>query len=108
MSRVNTYLDFPGNTEVAFEFYKSVFKTKYAGPIMRMKDGPPCPDAKPMPEADKNLVMHVALPTLGGHVLMGTDTTESMDFKLVAGNNFHISLEPDTHAAVAGFHTPRL
>lgn len=51
-----------------------------------------------MTEADKNLVMHVALPILGGHVLMGTDAPESMGFKVNYGNNVYINLEPDTRA----------
>jgi len=42
--------------------------------------------------------MHVALPIVGGHVLMGTDAPESMGFKLTQGNNVHISVEPDTRA----------
>lgn len=98
MAKVSTYLNFSRNTEAAFEFYKSVFKTDYAGPIMRMKDGPPCPGQPPLPEADKNLIMHIALPILGGHVLMGTDASEAMGFKIVQGNNFSINLEPDTRA----------
>jgi PhnB protein len=40
--------------------------------------------------------MHVALPILAGHVLMGTDAPESMGFKVNAGNNVWINLEPDT------------
>lgn len=98
MARVNTYLNFVRNTGEAFEFYKSVFKTDYAGPIMRFGDGPGCPDGPPMAEADKNLIMHVALPILGGHLLMGTDAPESMGFNLTKGDNVHISLEPDTRA----------
>lgn len=47
-------------------------------------------------EADKNLVMHVALPILGGHILMGTDAPESMGFNVKFGNNVYINLEPDT------------
>ena len=50
----------------------------------------------PMPEADKNLVMHVALPILGGHLLMGTDAPESMGFTVNKGNNVYISLHPDS------------
>jgi PhnB protein len=49
-------------------------------------------------DEDKNLVMHIELPILGGHILMGTDAPESMGFKLVIGNNVHISLQPDTRA----------
>ena len=40
--------------------------------------------------------MHVALPTLGGHMLMGTDAPESMGFTVTPGNNVYINLEPDT------------
>lgn len=49
-----------------------------------------------MAEADKNLVMHVELPIVGGLVLMGTDAPESMGFKVNFGNNVYINLEPDT------------
>jgi PhnB protein len=51
-----------------------------------------------MSEADKNLVMNVQLPILGGHVLMGTDAPESMGFTLRQGNNVSICLQPDTRA----------
>lgn len=51
-----------------------------------------------MSEVDKNLVMHVVLPILGGHELMGTDAPESMGFKVNMGNNVYINLEPDTCA----------
>jgi PhnB protein len=98
MARVTTYLNFVRNTEAAFNFYKSVFKTEFAAPIGRFGDVPAAPGQAPMNEADKNLVMHVALPILGGHVLMGTDAPESMGFKLIQGNNLFINLEPDTRA----------
>ena len=52
--------------------------------------------APPMADADKNLVMHVALPILGGHLLKGTDAPESMGFKVKKGNNVYISLHPDS------------
>jgi len=42
------------------------------------------------------MVMHVALPILGGIQIMATDMLESMGHKLVEGNNFTISLNPDT------------
>jgi PhnB protein len=96
MARVATYLNFMGNTEEAFQFYRSVFKTEFAGPIMRMGDTPPSPEGPSLSDAEKHMVMHVALPILGGHVLMGTDVLESMGHKLTFGNNFSINLEPDT------------
>lgn len=96
MSRTSTYLNFPRNTEEAFNFYKSVFGGEFVGGISRMGDVPTQEGQPPMAEADKNLVMHVALPILGGHMLMGTDASESMGFKVNMGNNIYINLEPDT------------
>jgi PhnB protein len=95
MSRVSTYLNFPRNTEEAFLFYKSVFGTEFNGPMHRFSEVP-SQDGNPMKEEDKNLVMHVELPILGGHVLMGTDAPESMGFTVNYGNNVYINLEPDT------------
>jgi PhnB protein len=95
MSRVSTYLNFERNTEAAFNFYKSVFGTEFTAPIGRMGDVPSDPN-HPLADADKNLVMNVQLPILDGHILMGTDAPETMGFKLNAGNNVHIMLEPDT------------
>lgn len=96
MARTSTYLNFMGTTEEAFLFYKQVFGTDFNGAIHRMGEAPPMPGMPAMPEAEKHLVMHVELPILGGHVLMGTDTLESMGHKLTFGNNFSINLEPDT------------
>ncbi len=98
MARVSTYLNFPRTTEAAFLFYKAVFGTEFSMPIGRFKDIPPQPDQPSLSDADKNLVMHVALPILGGHVLMGTDAPESMGFTVKQGNNMYINLEPDTRA----------
>lgn len=98
MARVTTYLNFNRQTEEAFNFYKSVFKTDFIGPVMRLGDAPSGPGQQPISPADAKLVMHVALPTLGGHVLMGTDSPESMGHKLIFGNNLYLNLEPDTRA----------
>lgn len=98
MARTSTYLNFMGNTEDAFLFYKSVFKTEFAGPVARMGDVPPGPGMPALSDAEKKMVMHVELPVLGGHVLMGTDALESMGHTLTFGNNFSINLEPDTRA----------
>ncbi len=97
MSRTSTYLNFPRNTEEAFNFYKSVFGTEFVdNGISRFGEIPAQEGAPPMAEADKNLVMHVELPILGGHIMMGTDAPESMGFNVIMGNNVHINLEPDT------------
>lgn len=97
MARASTYLNFTRNTEEAFNFYKSVFGGDF-GPmgIARMGDIPAQDGMPPLAEEDKNLIMHIELTTVGGHVIMGTDAPESMGFKLNFGNNMHINLEPDT------------
>ena len=99
MARVCTYLNFSRNTEKAFKFYQSIFGGEFTrGGIARFNDIPPSDGTPPIAEEDKNLVMHIELPILGGHVLMGTDAPESMGFKVNFGNNMHIMLEPDTRA----------
>lgn len=96
MASVSTYLNFPRNTEEAFNFYKSVFGTEFVGDISRFGDMPPHEGMPPLPEADKKLIMHITLPILGGHLLMGTDAPESMGFTVNFGNNVNILLTPDT------------
>jgi len=99
MARVNTYLNFPRNTEEAFNFYKSVFGGEFGGMgVARFRDIPPGDGAPAIAEEDKDLIMHIELPIVGGHVLMGTDAPESMGFKVNFGNNVHLSIEPDTRA----------
>src|SRR3981081_669970 len=96
MASVSLYLNFAGNTKEAFEFYKSVFGTEYIPPIMYNRDVPASPDMPPLSEKEAGKVMHVALPILGGTVIMGTDTLESMGHNLNIGNNPTINLEPDS------------
>ncbi len=96
MARTSTYLNFNGTTEAAFTFYKSVFGTEFDGPISRMGSAPPEEGQPLLSEEDKQLIMNVQLPILGGHVLMGTDATESMGFTLNQGNNIYICLETDS------------
>jgi PhnB protein len=96
MAKVNIYLNFQGNTEEAFNLYKSVFQTEFAGPLMRMGDAPKQEGGPQISEDELKKVMHVALPILGGTMLMGTDMLESMGHKLVIGNNMTISLELDS------------
>jgi len=97
MANVSIYLNFMGNAEEAFNHYKNVFGTEFSAPLMRMKDAPPREGMPPLTEAEQNSVMHVALPILGGTQIMATDMLESLGHKLVTGNNFTISLNPDTN-----------
>ena len=86
MSTVAIYLNFQGNAEEAFNYYKSVFGTEFSTPMMYMRDLPTNPKAPKLSEADMNCVMHVALPFIGGTELMGTDMLESMGHKIIIGN----------------------
>jgi len=106
MSQTVTYLNFSRNTEEAFNFYKSVFGGDFVdGKINRFGEIPPQEGMPPIAEEDKNLVMHIALPILGGHLLMGTDAPESMGFKVNQGNNFYISLHPDSRSEADSLFT---
>ena len=105
MAHLSIYLNFMGNAEDAFNFYKKVFKTEFSAPFMRMSDIPVQPGMPEIAEAEKSKVMHVALPILGGTEIMGTDVLESMGHKLIEGNNVTISLSPDSKAEADRLYT---
>lgn len=94
--RVSFYLNFPGTTEDAFLFYRRVFRTEFVNGITRLGEAPQHEGHPPMDESVKNMVLHVELPLLGGHVLMGTDAPKEFGFTLTSGNNMHINLETDS------------
>lgn len=97
MARVSTYLNFSRNTEEVFTFYKSIFGGQFGGDgIARFGDIPVSEGMPRIAEADKNLIMHIELPIIGGHILMGTDALESMGFNVNFGNNVHLNLETDS------------
>lgn len=91
--KVNVYLNFPGNTEEAFEFYRSVFGGEFSS-VVRFKDMPM--EGVTIPEADQDKLMHISLPVGDGQVLMATDVLTSLGQELNTGNNAHISLHPDS------------
>lgn len=74
MALINPHINFNGNAEEAFNFYKSVFGGEFAT-IVRLKDlsSPEFPVA----ENDAEKIMHIALP-IGKNSLMGNDVPESM------------------------------
>ncbi|MEW6195557.1 MAG: VOC family protein [Bacteroidota bacterium] len=92
MLNVNPYLNFNGNTEEAFNFYKSVFGGEFST-VVRFKD---MPDGNPVPSDVQNKIMHISLPINKNTILMATDACESMGFKLTTGNNFYILLETES------------
>ncbi|MDD4632839.1 MAG: VOC family protein [Proteiniphilum sp.] len=92
MAKLNPYLNFDGTCEEAFDFYKSVFGGEFTH-ISRM--GEINMEGMPIPEEDRNLVMHVSLP-IGNDILMGSDVPSRMKPGFSAGNNNYISLMPDS------------
>ena len=72
MALINPYINFNGNAEEAFTFYKSVFGGEFAN-IMRFKDL--SSPGYQMPEHEANKIMHIALP-IGKNVLMGNDVPD--------------------------------
>ncbi|MGQ2983992.1 VOC family protein [Flavobacterium sp.] len=93
MATTNTYLNFNGDCEQAFNFYKSVFGGEFAY-IGRFGDMPPS-DEYTMPESDNNKIMHVSLP-IGTSVLMGSDTGGDWAPSFVQGNNFSVSVTAES------------
>ena len=74
MALINPHINFNGNAEEAFNFYKSVFGGEFTK-IMRLKDI--ASSEFPVAENDANKIMHIALP-IGKNILMGNDVPESM------------------------------
>ena len=93
MATTNTYLNFNGNCEAAFNFYKSVFggEFMYMGRFGEMPNN----EEYKVPEADKNKVMHVSLP-IGTSVLMGSDCGGEWAPTFKQGNNFYVSVTADS------------
>lgn len=91
MPFMNPYLNFNGNTEEAFNFYRSVFGGEFTM-IQRFKD---TPQGAKMSAVDQNKIMHIALP-IGKNILMATDVLESMGQKFTLGNNSSVSLHVDS------------
>ena len=84
---LNTYLTFDGNCREAFEFYRSVF----GGEFSEFHTFAEAPPDMSVPEAEKDLMMHVSLP-VGSSVLMGSDSCSSFGPPPAVGSNFSISI----------------
>jgi len=93
MPLLNPYLNLPGNTEEAFNFYRSVFGGEFTG-IHRFKDTPESGRVAP---ADADKIMHIGL-RVGNNVLMGTDALESMGHTVTNGTNISLSVNVESEA----------
>ncbi|HEX8738291.1 MAG TPA: VOC family protein [Pyrinomonadaceae bacterium] len=97
MATINPYLNFKGNTEEAFNFYKSVFGGEFAA-LMRFKDVSAqegC-DGMTVAENEQEKIMHIALPVGNGNVLMATDVLESHSQNFTVGDNISLSLSAES------------
>jgi PhnB protein len=92
MKKIDPYFNFPGNTEEAFNFYKSVFGGDFAM-FSRFKD---TPAASQVPASAGNGIMHVSYP-VGGTMMMATDAIPEMGHKVTAGNQVQLCVEADSN-----------
>lgn len=92
MAKLYSYLNFAGNAEEAFDFYRSVFGGEFKS-VLRFKDMPM--EGVTIPEQDQDKIMHIALP-VGDDILMASDTLESLGQELVQGNNVYVCVNPSS------------
>ncbi len=94
MNQYNIYLHFPGNCAQAFAFYETVFqqKTTIKSHFKEMPDSENCQ----VSAEDGDKIMHITLPLNGGFNLMGCDAISDMATSLAMGNNFAVSVNPDS------------
>ncbi len=72
---INPWINFNGNAETAFTFYKSVFGGEFTK-VIRFKDLASADF--PVPENEANKIMQIILSTGGGNMLIGNDVPEFM------------------------------
>jgi len=94
MASINIYLNFNGNCEEAFNFYKKVFGSEFET-LSKFSEMPNDPNFV-IEEADKNKIMHVSMPINNGNVLMGSDTGGDWANNYKRGNNFSISINSNS------------
>jgi len=94
MTKVNIYLNFNGNCEEAFNFYKSVFggEFPYVGKFKDM----PADGGKPVDPELADKIMHISLPISQETMLMGSDVGGEWASSFQPGNNFSISINTDS------------
>ena len=95
MTTINIYLTFGGDCMQAFEFYRSVFGGEFSY-VGKFSDMPPQEGQPPLPEAMKDMIMHIGLPISTETALMGSDTGGEWSPAVTKGNNFPISISTDS------------
>lgn len=97
MKSANITITFNGQTEEAFNLYKSVFGGEFIM-MQRMKDIPNAPE---MPEAEANKILFMSLP-MGNSVLMGMDIPAHMP-QSTEGTNFMVTVETESEEETTQF-----
>lgn len=92
MKGLNIFLNFDGDLEEAFDFYKETFKGQYKI-IKKYKEMPHSDSLSP---EDREKVMHCELIIKDEIVLMGCDILEAWGQSIEKGNNFYINITPDS------------
>ncbi len=95
MTTANIYLNFNGNCEEAFNFYKSVLGGEFPY-VGYFRDMPVQEGCDPLPSEFGSKIMHISLPVGGGTILMGSDTGGDWAPSFQPGNNFSVSLNTDS------------
>lgn len=93
MKNLQPYLNFAGNTEEAFNFYRGVFGGEFMSVIRFRQMGG---TEMGLPEADLDKIMHISLPVGSDNILMATDVLASQGQSLTVGNNHYIYIEADS------------
>lgn len=94
MATINPYINFNGNAEEAFTFYKSVFGGEF-GSIIRFKD---LESAEfPVPEGEADKIMRITLP-IGGNTLIANDVPEILGRVNENENRSKISISAESRA----------
>jgi len=91
----NIYLNFDGNCEQAFNFYKEALGGEFTM-FQRFSDMPADPNQPPLDEKYHSQIMHISLSFGGDCAIMGSDQPPGFGPPRQVGNNFSISISADS------------
>jgi len=94
MATINAYINFEGNCEEAFNYYKGVFGVEFSM-LNRFSEMPP-QEGMELSEADMNKIMHVSMPISKETMLMGSDVGGEWAQGLQFGNNITLSITAES------------
>jgi len=93
MRTTDTYLNFPGNTREAFEFYRSVFGGEFDGVHTYAELAG---DGWNPPESDRDLIGHISLKISDNTYLMGSDVSTAQRDAFRMGTNMYVNLNAES------------